>query len=118
MGRYTDNAPIGNTCPKIDSVISFINGIKWDLEDEDEEILSRESKEIIEVLEEIRTANSTLREWGNQEFQDKEYLEKERDEMEGKIQELEKEIKSLEDDLSATTDAYNECVDELNSTSR
>jgi len=118
MGRYTDNAPIDNTCPKIDSVISFIKGIGWNLEDEDELLLSKESKAIIEVLEEIRTANSTLREWGNQEFQEKEYFEKERDEMEGKIKDLEKEIKSLEDDLNATTDAYNDCMDELNSTSR
>ena len=47
MSRRYDNAPIGNTCPMIDTVIAFIEGVKWNLEDEDEAELSEQSKEAL-----------------------------------------------------------------------
>jgi predicted RNase H-like nuclease (RuvC/YqgF family) len=97
MARNRDNAPIGYTCPKIDQVISFLEKIDWDLEDEDEKDLSIECKEIIEVMEEIRKANDTLRTWGNEEYNSKNEYEEEKDE-------LEKEVKNLKSDLSDMID--------------
>lgn len=97
MGRNRDNAPIGHTCPKIDQVISFLEKIDWDLEDEEEKDLSIECKEMVEVMEEIREANDTLRTWGNEEYNSKNEYEEERDD-------LEKEVKSLKSDMSDLQD--------------
>ena len=88
MARYRDNAPVGYTCPMIDQVISFLEKIDWNLEDEEENDLSIECKEMVEVMEKIRKANDTLRTWGNEEYNLKNKYEEERDD-------LEKEVKNL-----------------------
>ena len=63
MSRYNDNAPIGHTCPKIDSVISIIHALYMS----SEEMTKQEYADFEKLMEEIRSANSTLREWGNEE---------------------------------------------------
>lgn len=87
MGRYTDYAPIGNTCPMIDEVVSFLNGIQWNEEEAD---LKSQAIQALEILEKIRNANSTLREWGNEEFKEKEYFEKEISQLQSRVLELER----------------------------
>jgi chromosome segregation ATPase len=101
-----DNAPVGNTCPKIDQVISFLENIDWDLEDEAEKDLSIECKEMVEVMEEIRKANDALRTWGNEEYKSKNEYEKERDD-------LEKEVKDLKSDLSDMIDEIKDLKTEI-----
>ncbi len=96
MARNRDNAPIGNTCPKIDQVIRFLEKIDWSLDDKEKD-LSIECKEIVEIMEEIRNANDTLRTWGNEEYNSKNEYEEEKDD-------LEKEVKNLKSDLSDMID--------------
>lgn len=107
MARNRDNAPIGHTCQKIDQVISFLEKIDWNLEDEDEKDLSIECKEIVEVMEEIRKANDTLRTWGNEECNLKNEYEQEKDD-------LEKEVKNLKSDLSYMIDEIRDLKAEIN----
>lgn len=69
-----DHAPVGNTCPMIDHIISLMEVAKMEAEyvlEHPEEDSSSEASEIISKLEtaisdieNIRTANSTLRDWG------------------------------------------------------
>lgn len=105
MARYNDNAPVGHTCPLIDSVISFVEN------NTDNGVSEIEKKEIIEVLEKIRSANDQLRTWGNELYKEKEEIESDFEyeikELKGRIDDLEydlrekdKEIISLEKDLS------------------
>jgi predicted nucleic acid-binding Zn-ribbon protein len=54
---------------------------------------------MIDVMEEIRSANSQLREWGNDECKMKESFEKERDEFEGEIKDLKSEIEDLKSQI-------------------
>jgi predicted nucleic acid-binding Zn-ribbon protein len=108
-----DNAPVPHTCPKIDQVISFLEKIDWDLSDDDEKDLSIECKEMVEVMEEIRKVNDSLRSWGNELHDDLEKLEEtsqsEYIELENKNRDLVSEINSLkskiqklENELSTT----------------
>lgn len=99
MGRYNDNAPIGNTCPIINEVVSFIEGIDWDLTNEDEQDLSEKSKLALATLEKIREANSTLRDWGNNRHNDAEYWEQEYDRAMAINKDLESQISDLQDEL-------------------
>jgi|GEM_PF-2338118 len=116
----SDKAPISNTCPTINSIISkmesALNDAKYIL-NHPEEDSTDEAKLIIEELtdaisgmEDIRTDNHTLREWGNEEYdradyaederddalRDKELLEDEVSELKSKIEELEEELKNVE----------------------
>ena len=110
MSRYRDNAPIAHTCPKINQVISFLEKIDWDLEDEEERKLAVECEEMVGVMEDIRKANDTLRTWGNEEYISKIEFEQEKDD-------LEREIRDLKNDLSDKIDEIKDLeaeIDELN----
>ena len=113
MARYNDNAPIGHTCPIIDSVIGKMESAKNEAdyiskhpeEDSIEEAntILGELIDAIKEIEDVRSANSELRDWGNEEYnraeeaegerdeaiKDKEYLQEEIDELKAKIEELE-----------------------------
>jgi chromosome segregation ATPase len=116
-----DNAPIGNTCPIIDSVIGYMESAKGEAEyikknpeidssDEAVNIIGELASAISEI-ENVRDANSELREWGNNEYEraesaegerddairDKEYLQDEIDELKAKIEELEAELSAVEE---------------------
>ena len=97
MARYSDNAPIGHTCPMIDSVISFINSVEWSEEEKD---LEDESEKALLTLEEIREANSTLRDWGNDECKRANEFENDLDYANRQIKDLESEIASLKKDVA------------------
>jgi predicted RNase H-like nuclease (RuvC/YqgF family) len=108
MGRNRDNAPVPHTCPKIDKVISFLENIDWDTDNEDERDLSIECKEMVDVMEEIRTANDALRTWGNEECNYKNEYEEEK-------RELEREVKNLKSDLSDMIDEIKDLKHEIDS---
>lgn len=95
MGRRDDNAPIGHTCPKIDSVISSIHDLYISSEEMSREHYTQFEKE----MEEIRTANGTLRDWGNKQCDELIEMEKDRDYYEKRCRELENEVSSLQDDV-------------------
>jgi len=107
MSRNRDNAPIGHTCPTIDRVISFLDRIDWNMEDEVERDLSIDCKDAVKDMEEIRKANDALRTWGNEECKYKEEYEEE------KI-ELVKEVDKLGNDLSDLRDEIKELKGEIN----
>jgi len=106
-----DNAPIKNTCPIIDDVVSYIDGFRREFSNDETEV---DFKNALSVLEDVRRANSTLRDWGNEEYNRAEELEKERDELErenktlkadveyyeGKVKELEKELDAVTSNLT------------------
>lgn len=62
-----DNAPVPHTCPKIDEIISAIQYVKWDNTYWTEDRL-------VEIMEEIRKANDSLRKWGNEKHHECEDL--------------------------------------------
>ena len=83
-----DNAPAPHTCPLIDTVINMIKTTT----DEDFDI-----KEAINMMEQIRTANGELRDWGNELFNEKEELEDQISDLEGKLEDKQEDIGNLED---------------------
>jgi sugar-specific transcriptional regulator TrmB len=97
-----DNAPIGNTCTTINSIIAKMEEAKneavWCLRNIDEEhtgelnnIIS-EIYDAIDEIEQIRSDNSTLRDWGNELYYEKDELERENDDLLLKIENLESEL--------------------------
>jgi FtsZ-binding cell division protein ZapB len=107
MARNDDHAPIGNTCPMINEVISYIEGIDWNLDDENESKLNDDGIEAVKTLEKIRTANSTLRGWGNdmcKESMGRDDLEKENNNLKTDNGYYQDEIKSLEKQISELED--------------
>jgi uncharacterized coiled-coil DUF342 family protein len=98
--------PIKNTCPIIDKYIQTIKGEIVDTRyldgmdvDELREIISSMSSQLnecIDYLEEMRTANSVLRGWGNDEASRADEAENKVYELEDKISELEVKIEDLE----------------------
>ena len=102
-----DNSPIGYTCPTIDRVISFLNRLVWDMEDDLERDLSIDCKDAVKDMEEIRKANDILRTWGNEEFNYKEEYEEEKND-------LEKQIDILKYDLSELIFEIKELKGEIN----
>lgn len=104
--RNKDNAPIGQTCPMIDSVLSRIGMIYQD----DEPISKADLAELEALMEKIRSANSTLRDWGNEQYNLAMDYEEELDEERRKNEDLARRIASLEDtikDLEVSLDTQN-----------
>jgi len=109
MARWNDNAPVGNTCPKIDNVIAIVDNLtEYDINNEDEfSNMEKEIKEAIGIMENIRSDNSELREWGNELHREKTDLENTVYQLQQRVSELEREnsnysdeIKDLEEQIS------------------
>lgn len=81
------SAPVKHTCPDIDKVI------KWIRDCEGEEIDKYFIKNIVVDLEELREANSKLRNWG-------ESLEEELHEAALRIDDLENTIEELKETIN------------------
>jgi len=102
------SAPIGNTCPDIDSVIESIktsliylesakNELSRERYDETESYIDSAIREIEDfcdtgyygkknnLLEKLRESNSTLRQWGEELEKENEQLQKQIEEMEVSI---------------------------------
>ena len=103
-GSMYDNAPIGNTCPLIDSIINRMEQSKSEAEyirrdtdnyNDEVSVISYELDSAISEMEDIRDANSELREWGNEEYERAEYEKDERDNLIKKIEDLREELDNL-----------------------
>ena len=95
MPRHSDASPVPQTCPKIDSAISIVHGIYIDYEDFSKQTYVDFEK----TMEEIRSANSTLREWGNEEYKRANEMEDERDDLLRMVDDLKSEIGSLKSEI-------------------
>ncbi len=73
MGRYRDNAPVGNTCGDIDNAISS--------------------------MESVRSDNEALREWGNELFDELEIANNRISDLETEVECLEEELGQLKAEL-------------------
>ena len=106
--------PVKNTCPGIDRIISTITAICKQMEscnDEDEkdallECISDWKSDLESIgvgkwneLEDLRSANAALRDWGNEMYNDAESLESERDEFERKYEDEKEKVSKLEDEI-------------------
>lgn len=72
----------------IDKVISFIKDLGNSIED----FPSSDVRHYVDVMEEIRSANSTLRDWGNEMFTRVQELEDDLDYSERQIEKLKDEL--------------------------
>jgi predicted nucleic acid-binding Zn-ribbon protein len=102
MGRYRDEAPVGNTCPLIDQVIFLINDLSnYDTSVDDDKIdMQYDIKDANNLLEKIRSANSSLRDWGNELYSEKEDLEKQVSDLTDEVTNLKDELKKLESQIT------------------
>jgi len=102
----------------IDEVINFIDN---NVEPEEgtthaDVIMGRCPKtEIIKVLEQIRVANSTLREWGNDHHRNAYDFENERDDFERKCEDMQREIDDLKSENSRLENENIDLSEELSS---
>lgn len=111
--------PVGYTCPMIDEVVDAISdSLKETDVDESatkEELLeclqnikfSLDNRNTLGILEDIRSANSELRDWGLQNATDADHYEElyntelgRADELQDKVDDLEVDVQNLEDELS------------------
>lgn len=89
MGRFDDNAPIGNTCPIINDVVNYLERFREDFSNEDNDI---DFYFALGVVEDIRVANLELRNWGNGLHRDLEDVSKERDKLIDELDNSENEL--------------------------
>lgn len=102
--RRGDYTGVGQTCPLIDRVRDFIEGIN---EDDTGSDLLKGGKDACDLLEKIRKMNSDLRDFGNKQYEELYEMEKDRDyyrdlaeKYESEVSELKSEVKDLEKQLS------------------
>ncbi len=98
-----DNAPVPHTCPMINEIISAIESIEWG----EDSYWTKE--ELVEKMEKIRSANSKLRDWGNEKHTECDTLEDEKSDLEKDIRNLEDEKSNLERDITE----LNQRIEEL-----
>ena len=142
-----DNAPIGNTCGDIDNAKSIIEDARsnadntFDTIDEYESALSHIYQLLsdpLDLLEDLRTDNQTLRDWGNEMYDEKDQLEidkcceleekqddinslrSQRDVLDGDIENLHDDIatlqlrvKELEEQITGMTDRMEQLDEDL-----
>ena len=110
MGRNKNKAPIGYTCPDINKLIDYCESMRAELKDlrtvedpeirdEVESICDKKIDEIIEMAEFLRKSNETLREWGEDLFDDLEEANNVIEKMDEKIYNLKEEVNSLQKEL-------------------
>ena len=83
MARIPSYHPCGYTCPKIDSVIEFLIEVQRERD--------FGVQEFIDIMEQIRSDNDSLRTWGDELYHEKEYLERDVYNLKEELEELKKE---------------------------
>lgn len=103
MGKYRE--PIRHTCPDIDAVVEKAKEIQniCKSPDDDHEYnywrISDLTSDIISQIEDLRSSNSTLRDWGNDINDELERVEEERDDLQQMVWNLEDDIDYLKSQL-------------------
>jgi hypothetical protein len=97
MSRRKDNSTVPHTCPKIDTVIDFIENIEFHIEND---TVYSKIDEMVKVMEDIRADNIELRAWGNSECDKKEDYEDDKEELEQEVRELKRLISDMEETIS------------------
>lgn len=108
-----DYAPIRNTCPTIDKIIGCLDEIggeagyiKDNHEDFNSEVeyINRLINKSKDLLEDVRSANSTLRDWGNEEHERANRAEEEAGRNLDEVESLKDEVKSLYEEIASLRD--------------
>lgn len=95
MARSGDNAPVGQTCRQIDDVISSLG----ELYVSSEPISKGELNDLEKTMEGIRRDNEQLRNWGNEQYERAEEMEKDRDYYQNEFEKANDEIKYLKSEI-------------------
>lgn len=107
MSSIVYREPVNYTCPDIDKVINILESAREGFADDSDFDLA------CDLMEELRTANAKLRDWGSEMSEevgnlenklselenDIEYLQTEKDDLSGYVEELESKVRTLEHDL-------------------
>lgn len=104
MGKYRE--PIRHTCPDIDVIVEQAKEIKSICKSPDDSehefnyrCISDLASDIISQIEDLRSSNSTLRDWGNDINDELERVEKERDDLQQMAWNLEDDISNLKHEV-------------------
>lgn len=108
--RHYDSAPVGHTCPDIDKAIKFIrgamdylDGLKFenraDERERDGNVVDLDKA--IDLLEELRESNDTLRDWGADGEQRVEELTATVDDLEKQVEDLQSDLESVGEGMAA-----------------
>lgn len=111
MGRYDDNAPIGNTCPIINDAVNYIEGFREAFSNEDNDI---DFHFALGVMEDIRSANLELRNWGNGLYRDLEEIEQERNKLIDQLDDSESELEKAKTKIEELEDFITELKEQIN----
>lgn len=111
MGRYDDNAPVKNTCPIIDDVINYIESFRESFSNEDNDI---DFHFALGVMEDIRSANSELRDWGNDLYRELEELEQERNKLIDQLDDSQSELEKANTKIEELEDFITELQEQIN----
>lgn len=111
MGRYDDNAPVKNTCPIIDDVINYIENFREEFGNEDNDI---DFHFALGVMEDIRSANSELRDWGNDLYRELEELEQERNKLIDELDDSQSELGKANTKIEELEDFITELQEQIN----
>lgn len=95
MPRYTDPTGVQHTCPLIDSVIDVLK--KFDPDDEED---------AIRMMEDIRNANSRLRDFGQDQYRQVCNLESERDDVQDELDRLKRDYENLQSEYNELERRY------------
>lgn len=94
------HAPVRHTCPDIDKYLKRINwavcnklkGLEYDDLLSIAETMNDELNDCINYLEELRSSNGELRDWGHDLVSDLEYQDKEIRRLEDRVSQLEEHV--------------------------
>lgn len=115
--------PTGNTCGDIDGIIAGINsaiefcdqGSEPEIEDLIDALHDIEHGlyGLEDSLEQLRTANGKLRDWGHEEAKEVDRLEEELSETKGREDQLEGSVEQLKDEVKCLDDEINDLRNEV-----
>lgn len=109
------SCPVDYTCPIIDKVIAFINEAKSKMVNYDAlaDLIGDEGNAVIELMEEIRSANGDIRAWGEEQEKRADDAEEQVSDLKNEVDELSDEITSLEKDIADCNKELEDLTEEL-----
>lgn len=123
MGRSHRREPVKHTCPDIDYCLGELrvirDGIAWVSKNTDTDVDSeiRAIDNLDSGLEQLRSSNAALREWGTEEANRVDELESQLDESESALKDLQessdREIADLKKDVEQLTEQVSDYEDEI-----